>query len=215
MRDRRIALTGGIATGKSTVAKRFRELGAIILDADVYARGAVLPGTESWKALRDLLGAGYFNPDGELKRRELREKIIREPSWREKLDSVLHPFILGAMWSDWDRQKTLHPETPIIFDIPLLFEGGFDRDFDCIILVYTPPEIQVERLIKRDCLDGEEARRTLSMQFPIESKKAVSHYIIDNSGDIELTLRQTEEVWAKLLAESPPAEPGEKSLHLP
>ncbi|MFZ2445002.1 MAG: dephospho-CoA kinase [Syntrophobacteraceae bacterium] len=198
MREKRIALTGGIATGKSTAAQRFRELGAIILDADVYARRAVEPGTESWKALRELLGAGYFHADGTLKRRELREKIIRDPASRAKLEAVLHPFILSAMWGEWERQKNLHPDSLIIFDIPLLFEGGFDKSFDIVILVYAPPEVQVERLIHRDGLTREEAQRTLSIQYPIESKRAISNYIIDNSGDLDRALLRIDEIWTDL-----------------
>ncbi|MEN6440692.1 MAG: dephospho-CoA kinase [Syntrophobacter sp.] len=199
MRDKKIALTGGIATGKTTVAGRFREIGAIILDADEYARQVVTPGTESWTVLRGALGASYFEPDGTLKRRELREKISRDPGCREKLNAVLHPYILAAMWSEWKKQRALFPDTPVIFDIPLLFEGGFDKDFDVVILVYAPPETQVERLMRRDGLSREEAQRNLSMQYPIETKKAISHHIIDNSGDLENTLRQTDEIWRYLI----------------
>jgi len=198
MRDEKIALTGGIATGKTTVAKRFREIGAIILDADEYARRVVTPGTESWSVLRGALGASFFEPDGTLKRRELRERIAADPECREMLNSLLHPYILSAMWDEWRTQRTLFPDTPVVCDIPLLFEGGFDKDFDIIILVYAPPDTQVQRLMQRDGLSLEEARRNLSMQYPIETKKANSHYIIDNSGDLEFTLRQTDEVWRRL-----------------
>ena len=198
MPDKRIALTGGIATGKTTVANKFRELGAIILDADEYARRAVEPGTDSCSALLDLIGAQYFNQDGTLKRRKLRRRIIEEPALRERINSVLHPYIMGAMRAEWEKQKKLHRQAVIIFDIPLLFEGGFDKDYDLIILVYSTPEVQVQRLIHRDKLSPAEAEHTLSMQFPIDSKRPHSDYIIENSGDIELTLRQAEEVWSKI-----------------
>ncbi|MEM5789520.1 MAG: dephospho-CoA kinase [Syntrophobacteraceae bacterium] len=198
MRNGKIALTGGIATGKSTVAAKFRELGAEILDADEYARRAVEPGTQSWGALREMLGPDFFNPDGFLKRRELREKIVREPECREQLNAVLHPYILEAMWADWETLRAEKPGTIPVFDIPLLFEGGFEKDFDIIILVYAPPETQILRLMRRDGLSREEARRTLSIQYPIETKKALSTYLIDNSGDIELTLRQAEDIWEDL-----------------
>jgi len=198
MRQRKIALTGGIATGKSSVANMLRDLGAIILDADEHARRVVEPGTESWKMLRKLLGPEYFNLDGTLKRRELREKIVRDPDCREKLEAVLHPFIVQGMWHDWEKHRALHPDSLIILDIPLLFEGGFNKKFDFVILVYAPPEVQVERLARRDGLDAEEARRTLSMQYPIDSKKAISHYVIDNSGDLEFTLEQVRRLWGDL-----------------
>ncbi|MHC1727717.1 MAG: dephospho-CoA kinase [Syntrophobacteraceae bacterium] len=198
MQNRKIALTGGIATGKTTVANRLRELGAIILDADEYARRVVEPETPSAAALREMIGEDYYNPDGTLKRRELREKIIEAPPLREKIDNLLHPFILQAMWAEWERQKRLHPDAIIIFDIPLLFEGHFDKDFDLIILVHSPPQIQIQRLMQRDEVNRREAERTLSMQAPIDSKKARSHYIIDNSSTPDLTIKQVDEVWEKI-----------------
>ncbi len=199
MRDSKIALTGGIATGKSTVANMLRELGAIIIDADEQARRVVEPGAESWGALRSLLGAEYFNPDGTLKRRELRERIIRDPGCKKKLEDVLHPYILGAMWREREKTRALHPGSIIVLDIPLLFEGGFDKDFDIVILVYAPPRVQVERLVKRDRLDPDEARRTLSIQYPIDSKKTNSTYTIDNSGDMDSTREQVQQLWSELI----------------
>ncbi len=157
MCNKKIALTGGIATGKTTVANLFRDLGATVLDADVYARRVVEPGAESWQALRDMIGPAYFDPAGSLNRRKLREKIIEEPDLREKLDALLHPFIIPAMWADWERLKRSDPRRVVIFDIPLLFEGGFETKFDIVILVYVPPCIQIQRLAKRDGITLQEA----------------------------------------------------------
>jgi len=198
MKNKKIALTGGIATGKTSVAKKLRELGAIVLDADEYARRVVEPGSPSWMALRKVLGPEYFSPDGTLKRRELREKIIADPSCRDKVNEVLHPFIIRDMWTEWETQRRLHPDTPVIFDIPLLFEGGFDKDFDLILLVYATPQIQVERLIQRDGISRREAETTLSMQLPIESKKSLADRVIDNSADFGRTLQQVEKVWEEI-----------------
>jgi dephospho-CoA kinase len=195
---KKIALTGGIATGKTTVANKFRDLGAIILDADEYARRAVEPGTASLAALREVIGSQYFNPDGTIRRRELRRGIIQEPTLREKVNAVLHPYIMEAMEAEWEKLQKLHPRTPILFDIPLLFEGGFDKDFDLIILVYSTPEAQRQRLIHRDNATPSEAERTMAMQLPIDSKKSRADYIIENSGDLERTLRQVEQLWVKI-----------------
>ena len=106
MPDKRVALTGGIATGKTTVANKFRELGAIILDADEYARRVVEPGTASCSALLNLIGERYFNQDGTLKRRKLRRRIIEEPALREKIDSILHPYIMGEMRGSGKSKKS-------------------------------------------------------------------------------------------------------------
>ena len=184
------------------MANRFRELGAIILDADEYSRQAVVPGTPSHTALRDSIGSSFFNPDGTIRRRELRRGIIRQPALRKRINATLHPYIMGAMRAEWERLKKLNPRAVIVFDIPLLFEGGFDKDFDIVILAYSTPEIQVQRLIQRDKLSPSEAERTLSMQFPIESKRAHSDYIIENSGDIGRTLRQVDEVWETILKQA-------------
>ncbi len=150
MPDNKIALTGGIATGKTTVANRFRELGAIILDADEFARRAVDPQTPSYTTLRDFLGDHYFNRDGTLRRAELRRRIIREPALREKVNSILHPYIKAAMQEELERQKKLHSSPVFVHDIPLLFEKGSEKDFDIVILVYCTPEIQLQRLINRE-----------------------------------------------------------------
>jgi dephospho-CoA kinase len=198
MPNKRIALTGGIATGKTTVANRLRELGAVILDADWYARLAVEPGIPSYNALRDVIGAEYFGADGTLKRDELRRRIIREPALRAKVNAALHPFVMEAMEAERERQIKLDPHAVIIFDIPLLFEAGAAKYFDAIILAYCTREVQLQRLIKRDGLDPAEAELTLSMQFPIDSKKARSNYIIENSGSLQETFRQVDGLWEKI-----------------
>jgi dephospho-CoA kinase len=148
--------------------------------------------------LKELVGPGYFNSDGTLKRRELRERIIQDPTLRRELDSLLHPYIIRAMLAERERQTALHGEAVIIFDIPLLFEGGFEKDFDIIILAYSSPTIQAQRLAQRDGICLREAERTLSMQFPIDSKKALCHYLIDNNGSLDQTLRQVDAIWKEL-----------------
>jgi dephospho-CoA kinase len=105
---------------------------------------------------------------------------------------------MEAMRSEWKRELENHPEAVIIFDIPLLFEGGFSKDFDIVILVYSTPAIQIQRLVERDKLSSPEAERTLSMQLPIESKRARSDYIIENIGEMESTLGQADEIWKRL-----------------
>ena len=194
----RIALTGGIATGKSTVARIFADLGATILDADQVAREVVQPGTGCWKKLRDFLGPACFEENGALRRRELRERIIEDSQCRLTVDAILHPAILEEMEQRSQALQTLRPEPIVIFDIPLLFEAGLADCFETIILVYTSREIQIQRLMLRDSLSAAEAAETLTMQLPIESKRAKSHLVIDNSGDFDLTHQQVKAIWAKL-----------------
>jgi dephospho-CoA kinase len=199
MKPIRIALTGGIATGKSTVASMFEDLGAIILDADQVARQVVQPGHECWKRLYDLLGQDCFDEDGQLKRRELRGRIVENQHLRSQINAIFHPSIMASMEGEWEKLKLTHSGPPVaLFDIPLLFESHLQNRFERVILVYVPRHIQLERLMARDGLSAAEAQKTLSMQLPIESKKALSHMIIDNSGDLESTRCQVASIWKEL-----------------
>lgn len=194
----KIALTGGIATGKSTVARMFERLGAVILDADKAARDVVRPGTECWNNLRKLLGEDYFDPDGQLRRRKTRDLIVRDPEVRSKVNSLLHPAVLSSMEAAWEAVLRRQRDCPVIFDIPLLFEIGAASAFDLIILVYSPREIQIERLMTRDGVSREEAENTLLIQLPIETKKCSAHIVIDNSRDLDSTEVQVLAAWARL-----------------
>ncbi len=198
MKGMKIALTGGIASGKSTVARMFAGLGADILDADSVARDAVKPNSPGCRALFELLGAEYFAPDGELDRHKLRELIIRDAGVRSRVNAALHPVIFACMDREWERIRAADPDAVVIFDIPLLFESGSAGFFDTIILVYVPAKVQVDRLMQRDGLTRPEAENTLTMQLPIESKKARAHFVIDNSADIESTRRQVLSLWKKI-----------------
>lgn len=199
----RIALTGGIATGKSTVARMFEQLGALILDADKASREAVRPGSPCWRKLREFLGEDYFDADGELKRRKVRELIIRDSGCRSAVNSCLHPAVLEAMEAEWKAARRQEPERVVIFDIPLLFEIGAAHRFDIVVLVHTPREIQISRLMARDGLDREEAEKTLLIQLPIDFKKSSSQIVIDNSRGLDDTLEQVHEAWERLKKASP------------
>jgi dephospho-CoA kinase len=198
MGAKRIALTGGIASGKSTVARMFADCGALILDADAAARKAVEPGSECWARLREWLGPDFFDEQRLLVRRKLRELIIRDPECRLRLNSILHPFVYALMEAEWRRESEARTGRVVIFDIPLLFESNAAGRFDTIILVHVPPEIQIRRLMERDGLTRTEAEETLEIQLPIESKKPLSQIVIDNSLDLDNTLRQVREVWDRI-----------------
>ena len=187
-------MTGGIATGKSTVAILFQDLGAIIVDADQIAREVVAPGSLGWRKLRAHLGESYFDREGALHRQRLREAIVRDPTCRKDIDAILHPLIFEAMERRWEEWRRGERTTPLMFDIPLLFESCMEGRFDTIILVYVPAEIQILRLMQRDKLTREAAGQTLTTQLPIDQKRATAHLIIDNSGTLEETARQVREI---------------------
>jgi dephospho-CoA kinase len=194
----RICLTGGIASGKSTVAKMFADCGAVIVDADQAAREVVEPGSRSWCQLKGLLGEIYFHGDGQLDRRKLRQRIISDEDCRRQVNAILHPAIMATMekWRQyWIRQT---PQAIIIFDIPLLYESKLAQRCDSVVLVYVPRELQIQRLMARDAVSREEAECSLGMQLAIEDKKGWADIVIDNSGILEHTRRQVESVWQKL-----------------
>jgi dephospho-CoA kinase len=197
----RICLTGGIASGKSTVARMLADLGAIIVDADEAARHAVQPGSPGWHQLRDLLGGGFFRADGQLDRRKLRQRIINDETCRLQVNAILHPAIMATM--DAQRQYWLQhrPEIPVILDIPLLFESKLAERCDAILLVYVPREVQIQRLMARDGVPRNEAERSLGMQLPIAEKRQRADIVIDNSNTLEDTQRQVGYVWRELVAE--------------
>lgn len=194
----KIALTGGIATGKSTVSKMLQAKGAYIIDADKIAREIVRPGTQCWKKLKEVLPQDYFDTAGNIKRAELRKAIVQNPELRSIINTITHPEIIRKMESQWTEQITKNPWQITIFDIPLLFESRLHDRFDLVILVYAPPEIQVQRLIHRDGLNHEEAKKTLTMQMPIEKKKQLASLIIDNSSSIENLNQHVEKLWTQL-----------------
>ncbi|MEJ5349726.1 MAG: dephospho-CoA kinase [Desulfosoma sp.] len=196
----RIALTGGIASGKSTVAQMLREKGAVVLDADEAARRVVQPGQAAWKKLRALLDAGYFDEvTGEIHRRKLRERIICDDNLRAQVNAAVHPAVMETMEAEWRDWCAREPHRLVFFDIPLLYEAGMHEAFDCVIVVYADPETQIRRLCRRDGVSLEEARKTLNMQWPMDRKRQRAHVVIDNSGDLENTRRQVDALWKNLL----------------
>ena len=181
----------------------FADLGAVIVDADQAARDVVEVGSPCWHALRDLLGPDYFESDGRLKRREIRDCIIRDEDCRSKVNAILHPAIIQAMESRWEESRKADPPKTVIFDIPLLFESSLADRFDTVILVYVPASVQAARLMDRDGLTASEAERTLTMQMDIEVKRGLAHVVLDNSGSLEMTRRQVEAVWESIRAIGP------------
>jgi len=196
----RICLTGGIASGKSTVARMLADLGAIIVDADEAARHAVQPGSPGWHQLRDLLGGSFFRPDGQLDRRKLRQCIIDDETLRLQVNAILHPAIMASMEAQHQYWQQQRPGTQVILDIPLLFESKLAQRCDTILLVYVPQEVQVQRLMARDGVPRDEAERSLDMQIAIEDKRQWADIIIDNSNALEDTQRQVAAIWRKLAA---------------
>jgi dephospho-CoA kinase len=195
------ALTGSIATGKSTVAQIFKDLGGHIIDTDVIAREVVEPDQPGLEEVKKAFGAGVINQDGTLNRESLRNIIIHDKEKRKQLDNILHPHINNRVYQLLDNYRNNDDGMPVIIDVPLLFEAGWDRMFNKSIVVYVPVEIQVERLMIRDGIDRITAEKNVAAQFSIEEKKVKASIVIDNSGSLEKTTEKSEKIFERLCHE--------------
>jgi dephospho-CoA kinase len=172
----RIALTGGIATGKSYVATRLREAGVPVVDADVLSREVVASGTTGLEAIRARFGASVIAPDGSLDRKRLADVVFRDAGARHDLESIIHPAVRAAIEAFF---AALPSDTPFaVADIPLLFETGREGQFDVVILAACSRDLQVERVMARDAASRQDAERRIAAQWPIEEKVPRADYVI-------------------------------------
>lgn len=198
--DRRILLgvTGGIASGKSTVARMLEELGAPIIDFDLLSRVVVEPGKPAWQDIVSFFGEQVLLPDQTLDRKKLSEIVFRDMEKRKKLEGFTHPRIHGEFVRLVKEHTARNPAVIIQVVIPLLIEVNLQYLFHKLLLVYIPRESQIQRLMERDGISREMAQSILAAQLPIDEKRAYADYIIDNSGSLEETKKQVEKVWRKL-----------------
>lgn len=192
-------LTGGLASGKSTVAARFRAQGLPVIDADELAREVVLPGSPAVDAVAAALGASVKKPDGSLDRAAVAAIVFSDPEKRRALNAILHPAI-GALTAERAGALDARGEPLACYEAALLVENGLADIFRPLVVVAVPEEIQVERAMKRDSATEEQARARLAAQFPLAKKVAVADYVIDNAGDRAATERQADEVLAAIRA---------------
>ncbi|MEK4008089.1 dephospho-CoA kinase [Paenibacillus sp. FSL H3-0333] len=193
-----IGLTGGIASGKSTVSALFVRKGAALVDADVIAREVMLPGHPVLAAAVEAFGDRILLPDGSLDRAGLGEIVFRDPEALQTLNNLTHPAIRREIK---DRMYALEQENPqrlVIVDIPLLYESELDSLFDQIIVVYVPRRVQLARLMERSGMKLEQAEDRLRSQMDIELKRRKANYVIDNSGDPESAELQVARLWDRL-----------------
>lgn len=192
-------LTGGIATGKSTVAAILEEAGARLIDADRIARDAVRKGAPAYHDTVAHFGGAVLQGDGEIDRKRLAAVIFNDPAEQRALERIVHPQVKQEITRSLDLIRRETPDALVIVDVPLLFESGMDRGLAAAIVVYVPEQIQLERLMARDALTQPEALARIRAQMPIEKKKSLATLVIDNSGSLERTRDQTLEVYRRLL----------------
>lgn len=193
---RKIALTGGIATGKTYVATRLREAGVPIVDADALSREVVAPGSPALTAIRKRFGPDAVRRDGTMDRVRVGQIVFKDKRARLDLEAIIHPAVVKAIN---DFFATLPKRTPFaVADIPLVYETGREKDFDAIIVVACPREMQLRRLMERNKLSKEDAERRLAAQLPIDQKVSKATYVIKNDGTFDETNAQVDALIEKL-----------------
>lgn len=193
----KVGLTGGIASGKSTVSGFLREMGAIIIDADEVARQIVEPGQPALQEIAEEFGPEVILPDGHLDRARLGDIVFRDPAQRLKLNAITHP-----RWQEMFKIRMM--ELPagvqaVFWDVPLLFETGTDKAVDQVWLVWVDEKTQIERLMARNNYTEEEALMRIRSQMPMEEKKERADLLIDNRGPMEETKRAVTRYYNELL----------------
>lgn len=190
-----IGLTGGIATGKSTVSAMLVERGANLIDADQIAREVVLPGSPVLSEVAERFGQAVLLETGELNRKKLGEIIFNDGQARHDLGAILHPPIRSIMMERMLAYEQDEPHRLVVVDVPLLFESELEHLFSSVMLVYVPEATQLSRLMERDKLDREQALARLASQMSIEDKRERADIIIDNSGTLQHTEAQIDQFW--------------------
>ena len=190
-----VGLTGGIGSGKSTVARILGEHGAVILDADVFARDAVRGGTDAFAAVVDRFGAGLVGPDGELDRSKLASIVFADPAALADLEAIVHPEV-RRMIAD-GIQAELDTDHVVVLVNPLLIEMGAHRDCDVVVVISTEPETQVARTVARG-MDEADVRARLAAQLPIEERARAADVLLDNEGSLENLEREVAVLWRTL-----------------
>ncbi len=191
-----VGLTGGIATGKSTVAQMFVDEGIPVIDTDTIARDLLHKGTDPHAAVVDAFGKDILLTDGQINRKMLGRIIFGDPNKRKTLNDIVHPHVLRIVETEIERYTELG-QPLVVVDVPLLFESGFDEVCDKTVVVYTSPEQQLKRLIERDVIQSEYAQMKIAAQMSVEEKAERADFVIDNS----FSILQTKKDFVKILKE--------------
>ncbi|WP_396222653.1 dephospho-CoA kinase [Gemmatimonas sp.] len=194
-----VALTGNIASGKSTVATLLAAHGATIIDADELARAAVAPGTAGLEGVVERFGPGVLAHDGSLDRAALRARVFRDAVARDALNAIVHPAV-RRLREEAVAAAHARGDRIVVSDIPLLFEVGLEHAFDAVILVDAPEPVRLARLVRDRGLGAEEAQAMIDAQWPSARKRTGSTWVIDNSGDRDALAAGVQALWTQIEA---------------
>ena len=198
---RKVALTGGIATGKSYCLARFARRGVPVIDADVLAHAVVRRGEPAWNAVHGRFGNGVLQSNGEIDRLKLGALVFADAGARRDLEAIIHPAVYEAI-AHW--AAALPDSTPFaVADIPLLYETRHEPEFDTVIATWCPQEMQLARMMSRGQLSAEEARQRLAAQIPADEKARRADYVIKTDGTFHETDKQVETIYQALMTGVP------------
>lgn len=193
-----IGLTGGIASGKSTIARRLAEHGAVIVDADRIAREVVEPGTPALAQIAETFGPGVIAADGSLDRPALGAIIFADEDARLRLNAITHPAVLATSTERFRAAGEADPDAVVVYDVPLLVESANAYPFDLVVVAHASAATRIRRLMELRGTDEAEARRRVGSQATDEERLAVADVVIDTDGTLEQTLAQTDLLWERL-----------------
>lgn len=191
----RVGLTGGVASGKSTVSAILAELGAVVVDADLLAREVVAPGTDGLAEVVDAFGPGVIGPDGALDRPSLGAVVFADPERRRVLEAIIHPRVRARGAA---LEEAAGPDAIVVHDIPLLVETGQGAAFDAVVVVDVPVEVQVERMVRDRGMSEADARARVAAQATREERLAAATHVIDNTGSLASLRTRVIEVFEAL-----------------
>ncbi|KJS82616.1 MAG: dephospho-CoA kinase [Peptococcaceae bacterium BICA1-8] len=194
-----IGLTGGIASGKSTISDYLRKMGAVIIDADILSRQVVEPGEEAWRKIWRYFGSQAFNDDKTINRKKLAEIVFSDPEKRQILNEIVHPEVIKKTKLLIAQYKEEGLAPLIVVDAPLLIEAGIDKMVDEVWVISVEEELQIKRLIARDNIPKGAALKRLESQMPMEEKLKYASRVIDNNQDLTHTIHQIKEIWRQVL----------------
>jgi len=203
-----VGLTGGIGSGKSSVAEMLSALGATVIDADAIVHELQRQGQPLLDEMVAAFGPGILRPDGELDRKALGDRVFRDPEARKRLGDLVHPKVGTEMMARVEAARAADAEI-VVMDVPLLLEGrraaapgreAARAPYDCIVVVWVPEAVQIERTVARDGCTREEAERRVRAQMSLDEKRRLADHVIDNSGSREATETQVRALWARWIA---------------
>lgn len=193
-----IALTGGIASGKSTIARRLAEHGALVVDADALVRDVQAPGSPVTVRIGEEFGSGVIAADGSLDRAALGSIVFADPDALGRLNAIVHPAVRAESQRRFDEAFRADPRAVVVYDVPLLVEARVDDPWDLVVVAHAPAETRRDRLQRLRGMDAGEAMRRIAAQASDDQRLAVADVVIDTSGDLGDTLEQVDALWKRL-----------------